>query len=105
MQDTLELVCEAIRDKKQIVATYQGHVRVMCPHVVGHKNGKLQALFYQCGGTSSSGLEPVGSPRNWRCIPLVAMTDVAIQEGEWATGNDHTQRQTCVDRVIEEVAY
>lgn len=105
MEDTLELVCEAIRSKKQIVAIYQGHERVMCPHAVGYKNGKLQGLFYQCGGSSSSGLSPVGSPRNWRCIPLAAIQEVSMQEGEWATCSEHSSRQTCVDQVILEVEY
>jgi hypothetical protein len=71
MADTLGLVREAIRAKKQIVAVYKGHRRILCPHAVGYKNGRVQGMFYQCGGESSSGLAPMGSDKNWRCIPPV----------------------------------
>lgn len=105
MSVTLDLVRQAIQQRKQVVAVYQGHRRVLCPHVVGYKNGHEQALFYQCGGTSSSGLGPMGSKENWRCIPLAMMSDVTIQDGEWFTCTQHTQRQTCVDHVVAEVDY
>ena len=52
---TYEIVKKAIIQKKQIVAEYHGHNREMCPHVIGKKYGENQALFYQFGGTSSSG--------------------------------------------------
>ena len=54
--NTYEIVRKAIIEKKQIVAEYQGHKREMCPHVIGKKYGENQALFYQFGGTSSSGI-------------------------------------------------
>jgi hypothetical protein len=55
MSNTYNAIRNAIANKQQVVATYKGHVREMCPHVIGTKNGREQALFYQFGGTSSSG--------------------------------------------------
>lgn len=59
--DTYALIREAIQRKQQVLATYDGHAREMCPHVLGTKDGRRQALFYQFGGTSSSGCQHIGS--------------------------------------------
>jgi len=101
---TFELVWDAMVNKKRIVARYKGHPRVLCPHVLGYKDGKEQCLFYQCGGTSSSGLGPVGSSQNWRCIPLDGLDEVAVREGSWCTAyKASTRPQNCVDQVVIEV--
>jgi len=100
-----ELVKQAVRKKQQIFATYNGHHREMCPHVIGRKNGKKQALFYQFGGTSSSSLNPPGSPENWRCIPIRGLRNVKVVEGDWHTAPNHSRPQTCVGRVDVEVNY
>jgi hypothetical protein len=47
------MVREAIIYKDVVVAGYRGHVREMCPHVIGKKNGRPQALLYQFSGGSS----------------------------------------------------
>jgi len=98
-----DLVRDAVLHKRQVVARYQNHKRVLCPHTLGYKQGKEQCLFYQCGGTSTSGLGPMGSPDNWRCIRLAGLTEVAVQDGEWFTCDNHTKRQTCIDHIVAEV--
>lgn len=100
MSATYAIVRQAIIDKDQIVATYRGHCREMCPHVIGTKNGRHQALFFQFAGSSSSGLPPGGE---WRCIPIDGLSDVVRRSGQWHSGGEHTQ-QTCVDVVDVEVA-
>jgi hypothetical protein len=102
MSDAYSLVRQAILDKDQITATYKGHLREMCPHAIGMKNGRPQALFFQFGGTSSSGLPPDGE---WRCIPIEGLDDIVIEAGEWHTAPNHSQPQTCVDVIDVEVAY
>jgi hypothetical protein len=99
-----ELIKSAILNKQQIVATYQGHRREMCPHVLGRKNGRLQCLFYQFGGSSSSG--PVGTPgnpHNWRCMPVDKLQDVEVRDGPWYTAGNHSQQQSCVGTIDVEV--
>lgn len=103
--DTYQIVRLAILNKQIIRATYRGRVRVMCPHVVGTKNGRSQALFYQFDGESSSGLDPDGSPANWRCLLLDALSDVSVEDGEWHTAPNHSREQTCVDEIDVEVQY
>ena len=102
MTDVYSVVREAIVNRLQITAVYGGHRREMCPHAIGTKGGKPQALFFQFGGSSSTGLPPGGE---WRCIPISGLSDVASQSGRWHTGTSHTQTQTCIDAVDVEVAY
>ena len=84
-----QLVRQAILDKDQVIATYNRHSREMCPHVLGTKNGRQQALFYQFGGTSSSGLSPDGSGDNWRCIFINQLRDVSVRKGAWHSAPNH----------------
>ncbi len=99
MADNYALVRRAILSKDQVIATYQGHRREMCPHVIGTKDGKRQALFYQFGGTSKSGLGPSGSPENWRCIPIDQLQELEIRKGPWHTAPDYSPSQSCVDQI------
>jgi hypothetical protein len=102
-----DLVRQAIIERKAISAYYQGRYREMCPHVLGFKNGKRHALFYQFGGESSSRpIEPDGSSANWRCIAVDALLNVAILESEpWHTAPDHSRPQTCVGDIDVEIVY
>jgi hypothetical protein len=100
--DPYALVRQAILDRDQVIASYNGYRREMCPHVLGTKGGRRQALFYQFAGGSSSGLPPGGE---WRCIPVDQLTDVEVRPGEWHTGIGHSRPQTCVDYVDTEIAF
>lgn len=105
MASVYEIVRDAIVNKKVVIATYDGYRREMCPHAIGTKRGREQALFYQFGGESSSGLGPDGSPYNWRCIQLDRLTEVSSRPGSWHTAQNHTRRQTCIDWIDVEVDY
>lgn len=98
-----EMVRQAIVDKAQVIATYQGHVRHMCPHVIGRAaKGNRQALFFQFAGGSTTGLPPGGQ---WRCIPIDGLKNVSVREGPWHTASDHTRPQTCVEAIDVEVRF
>lgn len=93
------VIRQAILDRDQIVATYHGHRRELCPHVLGYKDGEEQALFLQFGGESGSGLS--ADPRqNWRCMPVGELTDVVARPGPWHTAPNDRRPQTCVDVVV-----
>lgn len=97
------LVREAIVNRQQIVADYKGHRRELCPHAIGTKNGREQAIFVQFGGGSSSGL---GIPKdNWRCLRIDGLTNVSLRNGDWHTASNHSQPQNCIDDVDIEVEY
>jgi hypothetical protein len=95
------IIRTAILNKQQVTATYKGHIRKMCPHVIGlAKDGTEQALFYQFGGTSGSkAIDPNPSKRNWRCIPIEGLSKISVQSGTWYTEGTHSQTQTCVDKI------
>jgi len=105
MQSAIEIsamIREAISNKNIIVGRYHGYIREMCPHVIGRKNGRVQALLYQFAGGSNSGLKADGSPANWRCLRVDELLDVSIKEsaGAWHTASNYsTAGQKCVDEI------
>jgi hypothetical protein len=100
-----DLVRQAIQTKKVIKATYDGMVRWMCPHVIGTKNGREHALFYQFAGKSKKGLGPPGSRHNWRCLFLDELSNVSVEDGIWHTAPNHSRPQSCVDEIDVEVSH
>jgi len=68
VSEIYELLRLAAVRRQAVSAIYDGRPRLLCPHVLGRKSGRLHALFYQFGGSSNSGLpvapEGVG---DWRC--------------------------------------
>lgn len=56
-------------------------------------------LCYQYGGESDSGLEPPGSPANWRCIVLERLSRVKLLDDDWQTAPNHSRPQSCVPDV------
>ena len=92
-------------EKKQIVAEYNGHMREMCPHVIGTKNGRAQALFNQFAGTSSSGPIIPGLKDNWRCIQIEGLGIIEVRDGEWYSFSNHTRPQNCIDEIDVEVEF
>jgi hypothetical protein len=98
---TYELIRQAILEKKQIVATYKGLRREMCPHVLGTKEGRPQAHFFQFGGESSS---PLRSEGGWRCIELQHLEDVQLRDGIWHTADTGGGRTSCVDTIDVEAS-
>ena len=106
-----ELLRTAIGGKLPVYTVYQGQKRWLCPHVLGYKGSILHVLAYQFAGESSSKTivtPPIpedGPTGNWRCLEVSAMIDLAVQQpGPWYTCKRHTMRQSCVDRVVVEVA-
>ena len=105
MSNDYEVIKQAIIDKSSISATYQGYHREMSPHVIGTKNGRKQALFYQFGGESSSGAIIPNAKSNWRCMPINELSDVKLIDKGWHTVNSHSTAQSCVDTIDVEVRY
>ena len=50
-----EMIREAISEKKLLEYDYDGHHRIVEPHLYGRMNEKNGILAYQTGGESSSG--------------------------------------------------
>ena len=85
--------------RQPVAATYDGLLRLLCPHVLGRKSGRLQVFCYQYGGSSNSGL-PLASGRvgGWRCLAVERLSQVELSAEAWHT-EARSPRQTCMDEI------
>jgi hypothetical protein len=97
LEDIYRLVFMAVASKQPIEAVYHGRPRRLCPHRLGrNRDGQLRVLCYQYGGGSQSGLQPEGSPANWRCLAVGKLSRVRLLEGVWHTAPNHSRPASCV---------
>jgi len=99
---TYRLFREAILNHMQVICTYDGRHREICPHVLGHTDGDEKALTFQFAGDSVSGLPPGGE---WRCLSLAQVHGAQLRAGPWRTGFRHTTTQVCVHAVDLDVEH
>jgi hypothetical protein len=99
VNETYELLLRAAARRQPVAAMYDCQPRLLCPHVLGRKSGRLHVLFYQFGGNSNSGLpvapEGVG---DWRCLAVEKLSQVELSAEAWHT-QQRSRRQTCIDEV------
>jgi predicted DNA-binding transcriptional regulator YafY len=93
---TYDLFEQAMTTRKQVLCTYDGYLRELCPVILGHTNGEEVALAYQFSGHSKSDL-PTGG--QWKCFRLSKVGNVRLRDGPWHAGSRHTRRQPCVQAV------
>ena len=83
----------------RLPGSYDGLPRLLCPHVLGRKSGRLHVFVYQFEGSSHSGLplaaEGVGG---WRCLAVEKLSRVELRADTWHT-SPRSPRQTCIDEV------
>ncbi len=97
VEEIYRLVWAAVASKRPIEARYHRRPRLLCAHRVGrNREGLLRVLCYQYGGESESGLQPAGSPANWRCIALEKLSQVKLLEDAWRTAPNHSRPTSCV---------
>jgi hypothetical protein len=97
VEEIYRLVWTAIRQRQSIEATYQRRLRLFCPHRLGRNAaGQVRVVCYQYGGESQSGLQPVGSSANWRCVVLEKLSEVKLLEHAWRTAPNHSRPGSCV---------
>jgi hypothetical protein len=88
---TYDLFRKAILDEQQVVCTYGGRTRELCPHIIGtDRNGEEAVLAWQFAGESS------GKLPQWRCLKLANVRDARARRGRWHEGGSHKMTQTCV---------
>jgi hypothetical protein len=97
VEDMYRLIWTAIANKQPISAIYKERYRLFCPHRLGRNRlGEPRVLCYQYGGDSESGLEPIGSPENWRCVIFEKLRRVELLNDSWKTAPNHSRPATCV---------
>ena len=94
LSPTYILFREAIVAEQQVVCSYEGRHRELCPHVLGtNKRGEEVILAWQFAGQSS------GKLPQWRCLRLADVRDAKSRSGPWHEGGSHRTSQTCVNSV------
>ena len=85
--------------RQPVAATYDGLLRLLCPHVLGRKSGRLRVLCYQFGGNSNSGLAVASDAMGgWRCLAVEKLIQVELRADAWRT-EPRSPRQTCIDEI------
>jgi hypothetical protein len=91
---TYILFRNAILAEQQVVCTYGGRYRELCPHIIGtNKDGEEAVLAWQFGGESSGRLP------QWRCLKLANVRNPVnprARDGRWHEGGSHKTTQKCV---------
>ena len=97
VEEMYRLIWMAIGTKRPISAIYKELPRLFCPHRLGRNRlGEPRVLCYQYDGESESGLGPVGSPQNWRCVVFEKLRRVELLDGSWKTAPNHSRPATCI---------
>jgi hypothetical protein len=85
---------KAILAEKQVVCSYEGRPRELCPHIIGtNRKGEEVVLAWQFGGESS------GRVPQWRCLRLAEVKDARMRDGRWHAGDSHKTSQSCVSAI------
>src|SRR6266852_8799983 len=85
--------------RQPVAATYDGLLRLLCPHVLGRKSGRLHVFCYEFGGSSNSGLAGASETMGgWRCLAVEKLSQVELRADAWHT-EPRSPRQTCIDEI------
>jgi len=98
VSEIYELLRLGAARRQPLAAVYDGLPRLLCPHVLGRKSGRLHAFFYQFGGSSNSSLPMSAGVGGWRCLAVEKLSQVELSADAWHT-ELRSPRQTCVDEV------
>lgn len=95
-----DLLARAIIDRRSVRADYHGHARLLCPHLLGWKNGRARVLSYQASGSTSS--RALGSDRHqrWRWMFVDEIEGAVITNDTWQSASNYRAGGTGVE-VIE----
>jgi len=95
------LLQRAVLDKHAVRLRYHGHERIVCPHVLGWKNGQLATLVYQCAGTRSGGELPPDLHHRWRSLLLDDIAEIEpAPEAPWQTASNYTTGSISMDSIL-----
>lgn len=91
---TYTLFRKAILAEQQVVCSYDGRHRELCPHIIGtNRSGEEFVLAWQFAGESSGPLP------QWRCLRLANVRDAQARNGRWHEGGSHRTEQRCVSTI------
>ena len=98
---THALLLDAMREKRQVLCTYQGHQREICPIMLGRTGLEEKVLVFQFGGTTSKG--PMPPPGEWKCFRISEIENAVLRDGRWHAGTEHSAASSCMKMVEYDV--
>lgn len=66
------------------------------PVQAGPEQGRRTACCAMSSEESESGLQPAGSPANWRCVVLEKLSGVKLLDESWRTAPNHSRPSSCI---------
>ena len=95
-----EVLEQALTQRRSVRARYHGHDRLICPHRLGWRNGRIVALVYQAGGSSAHG--PLSTnPRNcWRSLFVDEIEHASISDEPWQTADNYSATANTAETII-----
>jgi hypothetical protein len=95
---TYTLFRNAILAEQQVICSYGGRHRELCPLVLGtNRKGEEAVLAWQFAGEVSGGKLPAGGA--WKCFRLANVRNARSRAGPWYEGQSHRSEQKCVTNV------
>jgi hypothetical protein len=92
--ETYMLFRYAILAERQVICTYDGRARELCPHIIGtNRSGEEAVLAWQFAGESS------GKLPQWRCLKLANVRNARTRDGRWYEGGSYKTTQKCVTEI------
>jgi hypothetical protein len=91
---------QALAGRRAVRARYHDHLRVLCPHALGWKNGRPKALVYQ---TAIVDHHSTHDPRGWRSLFVDEIQDAIITNDQWHTAHNYTPDTTGIDTLAAAV--
>jgi hypothetical protein len=97
LNEKLNLLRDAILNRKQVTGICESYHREFCPHLLGTKNGRWHVFGWQFAGGSNHSLPPGGQ---WRCFEVSSLINLSTRLGEWHRGYTAGKRdQFCIDQI------
>ena len=91
---------QAVIEKRTVRVNYHGHDRLLCPHLLGWKNGRPKVLCYQSSGTTSEGKLNSDPRQRWRLMFVDEMERPVMTDDEWQTAANYRPGSKGID-IIE----
>jgi hypothetical protein len=93
-------IWRAVRERKQIICTFDGKYREACPIILGYAaDGSERVLVFQFGGVTS----PRSRLPGWRSFLLTKIHDLKLRDGRWIEGGTHRQTQSHIQFIDVDV--
>jgi hypothetical protein len=87
-----DAVVAALVERRAVAVVYHGRRRVVCPHAIGCKGGRVVLLAYQIGGQTSTGSLPEDPARRWRRFFVDEIEDLRHDDGVWQSADNYDAR-------------